>query len=404
MKRKVSSIPLEFNNIKMYLNLGAPSDKVVTEIPLNEQYIEVNTQWLEDEPYFVIYTTDKCNLSCEYCFHNKINNSLESSEPVYSIEDLYNFFCRHDINAPEIRFFGGEPLLNKKWIYKCVNFLKEKNMKCKYNIFTNGTLIDNKLIEFSKMNEIRYFISIAGQNEVEKGIIYRSLVDNNIKKLLNNRIFCVGRTVYNPNSVNLVSLIADIMKSKLPALSVTLEWGSNIDLEKAYSNLVEFSQYYINCLAAYNFSMIGIHPFIGYMEKWIVSKQYDLYQCGYGKSLYSVSTKGEFYPCHCFTGMKDYKCGNIYEEYQPTLEEIDGNSLLQCSKCYIKYFCKYRCFADAFFINKDIYKMDENKCQYEKMQVACSAYILYTMRVKYPKQNKILIRLIKQINKNKFSH
>ena len=79
-----------------------------------------------------------------------------------------------------------------------MKFLEEKNIKAKYNIFTNAILIDDKLIEFCKEKGIRIFVSVAGHNEEEKGLKYKKIIQNNIAKVKKNKLVCMGRTIYKP--------------------------------------------------------------------------------------------------------------------------------------------------------------------------------------------------------------
>ena len=62
----------------------------------------------DDDPYFVVYTTDVCNMRCSYCF-NEIDKQKSNirSTPSYKPEDfvklIHSNFPNRKIN---IRFFG----------------------------------------------------------------------------------------------------------------------------------------------------------------------------------------------------------------------------------------------------------------------------------------------------------
>lgn len=404
MIRKITPILLEFKGEKLYLNLGKNRKKIISKAPEGMQEIDVCSEWKDDIPYLVLYTTYSCNLSCQYCFLRDLKGKEVPTTPQYTLNDLYNFLLFHQINSVEIRFFGGEPLLNKSWIYECVKFLEEKNIKAKYNIFTNAILIDDKLIEFCKEKGIRIFVSVAGHNEEEKGLKYKKIIQNNIAKVNKNKLVCMGRTIYRPEEISLVELVKETMDTNLQMISITPEWGRIIDLKIAYQHLSEFCDFYIEKIKCFEFDMIGIHPFSGYIIKWLLGKQYDVNQCGCGKKLYSIAINGDVYPCPCFTENKKYMCGNLYGKCDSLFGELNAETIIKCKNCDIKYLCRYRCYADAFLSNGTVLCFDEKKCEYERAVVSCSAYILYTLQNKFPKQYSIFYDLLKRARRKDISH
>lgn len=397
VKKTINPIPISFGNINMYLNLNENSDSIISLFPESEQEIKI---YFEDRtPYFVLYTTYDCNLSCDYCFHSKIKKNFQNSIPKYSFEELYSFMKKNNMEDIEIRFFGGEPLLNKEWIYKCVEYFKNKKVKCKYNVFTNGVPFDNKFLDFAVKNNVIFYISVAGHNELQKGVLYRNIVKENIKQLKSRGIKYYGRVVYHPQEISLIELIEEVMDENLKFISVTSEWGNDLDLSIAYKNLVLFCEYYINKIANYQFEYVGIHPFIGYMWKWLINKKYTIEQCGCGRDIYSISLDGKVYPCQCFNEYKEFQCGEIQGEYKEIFKEYNADTLEECKNCNIRYFCKARCYADAYYSHGDIGKFNKTRCAYEKMIVGGSAYILYKLRTEFPRQYKMFYRFLKNYDR-----
>lgn len=112
-----------------------------------------------------ICPTLDCNFSCPYCFertHHKIYMS-------YKLEDsIVDFVKSHSsIQAIDVTWFGGEPLLN----FKCINSLTRKLMELKLHyraaIVTNGYLLSEQVVKnFEKLNIISAQITIDGMNEM----------------------------------------------------------------------------------------------------------------------------------------------------------------------------------------------------------------------------------------------
>ena len=104
-----------------------------------------------------LVTTEKCNLSCAYCYMN--NNSrafnLETfkqfRKSLTKILDIYNTY------EYNFSFFGGEPLLNWDFIKQSLPLIRS-DKRCKEILMpTNGLLL----------NQERYgFKNFFGENRI----------------------------------------------------------------------------------------------------------------------------------------------------------------------------------------------------------------------------------------------
>lgn len=69
-----------------------------------------------------------------------------------------------------MNFFGGEPLLNQETLIYCVNYInglfKNRKNKVRYNITTNGTIVDERLLKLFQENHFRVSISIDGIEKI----------------------------------------------------------------------------------------------------------------------------------------------------------------------------------------------------------------------------------------------
>lgn len=144
--------------------------------------------------WLLIYVSDLCNLKCEMCPHHsgKINNFEYQKElhnkfiNIEMVKKIYNRF-------PESIFVMlggvGEPLLHPQ--FKEIVKLTAKNKK-KINIITNGTLLNDDLIEFlmkeKMLNQISISLNASNGEEYTSICKVKSDVFNktvlNIKKLV----------------------------------------------------------------------------------------------------------------------------------------------------------------------------------------------------------------------------
>ncbi|MCD6095876.1 MAG: radical SAM protein, partial [Thermoprotei archaeon] len=107
--------------------------------------------------YFII-TTGRCNLKCRYC-GGSFPPELVPWEIQYDIEEL-NSFISQDPDAI-IAFYGGEPLLNAKFIEEVMDYVQAK----RFVIQTNGLLF-KKLKKNYWLRMDAVLLSIDGPEEI----------------------------------------------------------------------------------------------------------------------------------------------------------------------------------------------------------------------------------------------
>lgn len=357
-----------------------------------------NLSEINNAPYLVLFVTDECNLDCKYCFC-KNNKKTKNDIPKYSYKDLTDFLSNNHFEHGTIRFFGGEPLLNKKWIFDCIDFIKKQGLSFDFNIFTNATLIDKDFIELCKQENVKLFLSIEPSmdmcNRIDKlGNNIYEIVKENIKVVKENGYIkkCIVRAVYSIDcNIDLFDFAKQIIDMGFPMVSITFPWTSKdtdyaLDenkIEIFRDHLKKFVDNYINRIINKDFRYIGVHPFSSYINSWFSDEIYlDASSCGAGKNLYSISTDGSIYPCHSFNGIDEFKEGNIVDKHFPIklFDNVSSLTTESCKNCFLKYTCRSRCLADAYFYNGDILNPNKYKCLVEKDIVSASAYIYQCIR------------------------
>ncbi len=215
-------------------------------------YEKIIHDTMKDRPfniYFMyIYTTDRCNFDCKYCYIEKrfkrkhIFHDLNDEKMKRGV-DLFLNYASTSNESPTIVFYGGEPLLNKHVLYDTLDYIEENknkirgNQKLRLNLVTNGSLLDditiNKIVDF----DIRTAISIDGPKEIHDSVrVYKSgrgtydQVINNYYKLkkTGTKHLYVSLTVGSHN-IDRLKEICEFVATKLEPRGVKFNFISPIN-------------------------------------------------------------------------------------------------------------------------------------------------------------------------------
>ncbi len=241
-------------------------DLDITEIELNSphsgDYIKSLTLFLEH----------RCNYRCDYCFpseHKLIDNQKQLSIALETIRPIIKSFVEQ-IPAKayaSITLFGGEPLLHKD-IMEILDFINEERMAqrkdCDVIIFTNGSLIDDVLVDKIKNRKYcKIIVSIDGPPELNdlhrvalNGDSASTSTINGLRKLdciEPDRI--IGRITIN-DDIPLTKQRIVYLIEKIKLKNITLEIAFNKNNLGAYINrldnlskeLPEICDYYVSQL------------------------------------------------------------------------------------------------------------------------------------------------------------
>lgn len=169
---------------------------------------------------------EACNLDCVYCYEDHADKSRMNE---YTAETLYKFIKNTNAKSVQIEYFGGEPLLNIKFIESMAKTLSENKILFNASITTNGTLLTESIFLRLYNSGVRSFqITLDGASEIHNKLrISKSknldsfyTVSKGIRTVLESDasdISLIIRTNVNINSVNekyaanFISVIRDIV-------------------------------------------------------------------------------------------------------------------------------------------------------------------------------------------------
>lgn len=173
---------------------------------------------------YTIFPTTDCNAKCFYCFEDgrsKKNMNKETAMIVAAYIEK-----NHKNEKVNIRWFGGEPLVNQMAIDTICKSLNEKSIKFSSKMATNGFLFSQKSIEKAchswNLNQVQ--ITIDG-TEVEYNRIKRyrcshkispfQKVLKNIELLTSNGIYVTIRLNIDLNNISdQINLVSNILLTR----------------------------------------------------------------------------------------------------------------------------------------------------------------------------------------------
>ena len=306
----------------------------------------------------IVDVTKSCNLACDYCFVTNLNQDQNymQLETFLQVLDWFLLEASASETNLQLSFFGGEPLMNQKILQEMIIAAVEKAYHCKkqlkLSVNTNGTLLNNSILDFFEYHDIMLHVSIDGRPDTHNR--HRYMLNGNgsyefvapwLKRLatFGDNVQISGTT--NPDSVrNMhedVKFLAGLGFRKIKLVpNMFLEW-SRQDLEIYKKELEKIANDYINvCIKNEKapFSMALIDVFINkriHQATHIFPSHTPI--CGAGKSMLGISMDGGIYPCVSFTSYENdsFRLGDVNQG----ITKPDIYSMFSEKSAMVNTFC-----------------------------------------------------------------
>jgi uncharacterized protein len=392
------------------------NDFVIPDYISDSKYKEYFLKEFRDKIYDIIpdirvmyiILTDRCNLSCKYCFIEKgaLKDKSKYGDMNYETgKEGVDFFIDQIKNGGEKRiiFYGGEPLLNIDVLKKVIVYIRDCEKSEKFNgpvtiqIITNGVLINKEISAFLSENNVIVGVSIDGTKEINdqmrlsetnEGTFDRSI---NGYKLLKEAGVDVGIscTIGNHNVDHLDKIVEYFFKEldvssigfNLPNL-VKGQEDLIIPIEKITENMIKA---YAVC-RKYGISedRLGQRRVSTFVEDAFWTN--DCSGCG---DQIVILPNGSIGPCHAFLGSAKYFDANIHKK-----EDLRKNStwiewkkrsplfMEQCQDCSAISICGGGCPYMAHENHGSIWNLDERTC------IFCNRILEWLIGELYKKSDK----------------
>ncbi len=341
--------------------------------------------------------THDCNLRCKYCYAGeKFHKTMELTTAKKIIDFAVMVALK---NEPiDFSFFGGEPLLCMTLIKKIIAYIQTKNIlnPISYSITSNGTLINDEIIDFIIEHDITLSISIDGsasvhnKNRVDingKGTLETVL--KNIKKVSNRVRFFQVNAVYGSETIEELDktfsfLVENGIRNIHLNPNITEEWNlsSFPKITKAYEDLAEkYIQLYNNHEeVALNLIDNKIILFLkgGYEERD---------KCKMGDKEFGFAPSGNVYPCERLIGddtNQDLCLGNIHTGIHSLrrcgIAKKQTNRNEECISCPVQKYCMNWCGCTNYNMTGHSDKVGAMLCHSERAVITVAKKVFTVLQ------------------------
>lgn len=345
-----------------------------------------------------LHIAHDCNLACKYCFAGE--GEYHGGRGLMSLEvgkKALDYLVEHSGNRVnlEVDFFGGEPLLNWEVVKQLVAYgrsLEEsKNKKFRFTLTTNGTLLNDEIMEFVNREMHNLVLSIDGRKGVNDRMrphrggqgSYDKIVPKYISaaESRNQTNYYVRGTYthFNRDFAKDVLHLADLGFKQIsvepvvapPEAEYALREEDIPMLLEQYDELAEEMLKREKEGRGFNF----FHFMIDLEGGPCVAKR--LSGCGSGCEYLAVTPWGDFYPCHQFVGQKEFLMGNVYdgitnENIRKMFHDCNVYSKEACRNCFARFYCSGGCAANAYNFHGNINDAYEIGCILQKKRIECA--------------------------------
>ena len=345
--------------------MGILLDDTVDEL---EHMRQVRIKGSADKmPNVTILTTTDCNARCFYCFEQGIAHY----DMTRDVQDATVDYIRE--NFPDkilgLGWFGGEPLMNFEAIKYIIGRLNEYGYKTFSHVTTNGSLINDEILQFAKDNSFTSFqVTIDGVDK-DYGRIkkYTDIsADNAYERVIVNVCKLLQYGFQVQIRINFVASKVDTALKTFKKIHTRISPFDKGNLYIYLSPLTLHDEKENIC----NLTCEGEHPFMK-VTKFQFEQGFPLnafkanvaekdklliglnlmpmgFSCGMAmKNRIVIDADGKLYKCHRLVGKSQYSCGNVFdglvknEIYNAFIStELKDE---ECEKCNILPLCQGGC-------------------------------------------------------------
>ena len=331
----------------------------------------------------LVEPTSACNLDCKYCYKGDKPNKTMS---FYVLENMLQKIISYNESrnmSTSFVWHGGEPtMVGVRFYEKAFKYIESLGFKYKtdHTIQTNGTLLNNDLLDLFAEYKVSIGVSLDGpakhhdkMRPLRNGAPTHEKVLDGIQRAKAKGIeIGLLMSITNDNSMYIKEIFEYARQNRFT-------FGLNpvtADLHSPHADIEVTPENYLKaCIEIFDlwfyqkdFS-IQVNPGFG-VTRLLLSKN-RLTDCFMSENcqmhFISIGPEGDIYPCNRFYGVEEYKFGNIIEDdFEKVLNSQRRQYLLnryaskidECRNCPISQYCNGGCIHHAVVHHGSLYSSD----------------------------------------------
>ena len=321
--------------------------------------------------------TKQCNLRCRYCFETHENVCMSEETALKAIDMAVN----DGGMSVGVSFFGGEPLLCKPLIYKCVEYSKQfSDVKFNWNMTTNGLLLDEEFLEFARREKIDIAMSHDGlMSRVNRlysdGRDCLEALDEKLKLLLRYRPGTFIMATTTPETAGMAyDSLKHLIDLGVKRFNIAIDSRPCAGWDEESMEILSEQLKMLGDLILLRFingENIYFNPF---EEKILaITKGRKCHVCKLGKRKPYIDWNGSIYPCIQFGGVPEYRMGSVSDGIDiPRRDAIYQSSLKKpefCEGCAMIKRCVNDCACLNYQQCGDMAQVSGEQCAFQRILI-----------------------------------
>ncbi len=341
--------------------------------------------------------THNCNLRCKYCYAGeKFQKDMDFQTAKKIVDFAYSITPKdEEIN---FNFFGGEPFLRFEIIKKIISYIESKKtfQKINYNITTNGTILNDEIIDFINKHQIKLCISIDGKKEIHDknrvdihGNGTLDLILKNLQKISQQIEYYQVNSVYGEDTIeNLPETFDFLVEKGVKNIhfnpNITQKWHKE-SFETITASYEKIGQKYIELYK--NKKEVSLNLIDSKIILFLKGGYEEKDKCHMGEKEFGFAPSGNIYPCERLIGddtNKEMCMGNIHTGFNPfkRCQIVKGreNLNLEYQNCPVKEYCMNWCGCTNFHLTGYPDKMSAMLCHSERAAISVAKKVFLELK------------------------
>lgn len=354
--------------------------RLIDYVPIHQQ---TKVRSPQDYTLLTVLPNNVCNFTCSYCYsaHGRGTSRLEWDQLKVAIDFFMDSKPQGFNRQLTISYMGGgEPMLSWEVVKKGIIYAErragERGLKLQYRIITNGSILNDEILEFLSEHQVAVSVSFEVLPEIQdkqRGSF--SLVSAHILRLIQRGIDVQINSTITPDNVARMTEMINVLHDNYPQVKNVM--FEPVTGQELFSSTLEMRQFYdtyvdqfLSCLRLADTFGLALTSFAYLRTIFPLERACPGELCitadGYFTGCYCVSSpKERLFSQTCYGRVDHDNVVFDMERYQ-ALKAHDVYERGECQDCEVKWNCGGGCYYQ-FASYSDSYRSEV--CRFTKLFV-----------------------------------